>query len=503
MADPLSLLREFTKNKKSVTLEKDSFIFEHITYPRSTPTSFRSQKGTKAPYTLDAIWFMLQNSEMKYTDYLSECKKFKFPSVSLIDKKELVSYLNGEIDVCQSISTLPVELEVPNVLQFSNQQEQDERANKKQKIIVAEEEADEDSIRKEKERIALNIDAPKLKTGDKVIKDNTLAPEFKTEDLEKWKDLKRRRDRVSIKDADVVPSQTKSKFVEMDAVVIKEIIQRERLLQTRDSILQTKNKKHFTSILDGALASMKKDEQQKKAEQKKVVERSSANSYDRYGEVEEQKFWKERLKGNEHDEWQIDTRGTFADRVKIPETPISKPKPTKEKLENIDKGPRNVTPIIIVPNGFTSPFTLLNAYDFLQNSTYNLPSEKKNIGNKGNVTIERKKKNGQVAHYQVVDSTIRFSPKDWDRVVAVFVFGQTWQFKGWKWETPVDLFSHIPGFFLHLEEEKLPEIVKSWDVKILNISKSKTKKHLSQTAVLEFWDSVEYFCSTKKSWLNY
>lgn len=29
-----------------------------------------------------------------------------------------------------------------------------------------------------------------------------------------------------------------------------------------------------------------------------------------------------------------------------------------------------------------------------------------------------------------------------DRVCCVFVTGKVWQFKGWKWEKPVDLFSN-------------------------------------------------------------
>lgn len=31
---------------------------------------------------------------------------------------------------------------------------------------------------------------------------------------------------------------------------------------------------------------------------------------------------------------------------------------------------------------------------------------------------------------------------DRDRVCCVLVTGQQWQFKGWKWEKPVEVFTH-------------------------------------------------------------
>lgn len=58
------------------------------------------------------------------------------------------------------------------------------------------------------------------------------------------------------------------------------------------------------------------------------------------------------------------------------------------------------------------------------------------------VTVERKKANGQSVPYHVVDSVAQFKQSDWDRVCCVFVAGQLWQFKGWKWEKPVELFSN-------------------------------------------------------------
>lgn len=106
MADPLQLLREFTISKRPVLLEGDALVFGDMRFPRSTETSFRSLKGAGARYTLEACWFMLQHQDTKFADYLVECSKHRFPKVSLVDRKELVSYLTGKIDSSPYISLI-------------------------------------------------------------------------------------------------------------------------------------------------------------------------------------------------------------------------------------------------------------------------------------------------------------------------------------------------------------------------------------------------------------
>lgn len=44
--------------------------------------------------------------------------------------------------------------------------------------------------------------------------------------------------------------------------------------------------------------------------------------------------------------------------------------------------------------------------------------------------------------YRIVDNPQKLSAQDWQRVVAVFVMGPAWQFKGWPWDgNPVEIFS--------------------------------------------------------------
>ena len=49
---------------------------------------------------------------------------------------------------------------------------------------------------------------------------------------------------------------------------------------------------------------------------------------------------------------------------------------------------------------------------------------------------------GRVSFLSVIDHPAKLTNADWDRVVAVFVMGPAWQFKGWPWDgNPVEIFT--------------------------------------------------------------
>lgn len=68
--------------------------------------------------------------------------------------------------------------------------------------------------------------------------------------------------------------------------------------------------------------------------------------------------------------------------------------------------------------------------------------QKKQEGAKrDNEVLLHRQRNGVSVPYRVVDNPAKLSPSDWDRVVAVFVMGPAWQFKGYPWENPVEIFA--------------------------------------------------------------
>jgi len=320
--------------------------------------------------------------------------------------------------------------------------------------------------------------------------------------------------------------------VEADKAVTRRIVDRERPLNTRTSILNTNNKKHFTDIINAVQRSLKEETTKPKQKPQKSA------TYDRYNVQEDKNWWKDKLKANDLDDFQIDTRGTFADgNLTLPQpVPATKPpasssasagatndvnnnnnnnnnsangnkavvprKPAPSTSASVPTPiprppvkPAGGAPIIIVPSAITSLITMYNIKDFLENGVFVPTIEKKKLAPTKEISMtitKRRTTPGLPTEYTITDSpTTKMTSKDWSRVVAVFVLGQAWQFKDWHWSSPVELLNNVRGFYLKYDDALIPPEVKSWNVKTLSISKS--KRHLDQTAALQFWNTLDDF----------
>lgn len=157
-------------------------------------------------------------------------------------------------------------------------------------------------------------------------------------------------------------------------------------------------------------------------------------------------------------------------------------------------------PIIIIPATTTSLINMYNAQAILQDLTYveGKPGSKQR---ESELLIQRKKSDGTHAAYKIIDNPVKLDPDDWHRVVAVFVQGPAWQFKGWPWGgSPVEIFSHIKGFHMKWDESKLDDNVAKWNVHVLDLSR--TKRHLDKANLLKFWSSLDNFMIRYKSFLK-
>ncbi|KAI8147021.1 RNA pol II accessory factor, Cdc73 family-domain-containing protein [Fennellomyces sp. T-0311] len=170
----------------------------------------------------------------------------------------------------------------------------------------------------------------------------------------------------------------------------------------------------------------------------------------------------------------------------------------KSKLSSKDK-----IPLIIVPAAPTAKFTLFNIKQFLEDSSFVDAQQLRAQGMKkpDRVTVERRRRDGQLAVYHVVDSVTNFKQSDWDRVCCVFTGGQAWQFKGWKYEKPVDLFSHVKGVYPKWSDEKVTGPVADWAVTPINVHRH--QRHQDKACVSQFWDSLDKYNHANKSFLNY
>lgn len=127
--------------------------------------------------------------------------------------------------------------------------------------------------------------------------------------------------------------------------------------------------------------------------------------------------------------------------------------------------------IILVPSAVTSVLCSLNAIDFLRDGRYVSVEEKRRLGTRreAEVRFEHQTKSGRKLLLRVLDTGTKLTDREWARVVAVFVQGQEWQFKGWKWSLPVDLFHNVMGFHLMLDDREVDQKILSWNCKVLKV----------------------------------
>lgn len=115
---------------------------------------------------------------------------------------------------------------------------------------------------------------------------------------------------------------------------------------------------------------------------------------------------------------------------------------------------------------------------------------------KNKILFSRKIK-GKELNFEIHSNVRNFSKSDWKRVVAVFVQGNDWEFSDWpKNESVTSILLKIKGFHLKYTDLPTNENVKKWNVKILEVSRS--KRHFDVSVQNQFWTLLEEFLSLSR-----
>lgn len=163
-------------------------------------------------------------------------------------------------------------------------------------------------------------------------------------------------------------------------------------------------------------------------------------------------------------------------------------------------------PVILIPSSASSVITMANVREFLINGQFISSNDVVDIDNdiikiskKFDVTKQNDQSNvvvGQTLRFNVVNNTRLFSkPEYWDRVVAIVVSGQEWQFQDYKWSNPDELFKHCNGVYFGLNDKNMPENIKKWNVHKYFLDKNKSYRNLEASNL--FWDNVKKVCIGK------
>ncbi|KAM6124453.1 LOW QUALITY PROTEIN: parafibromin [Pterocles gutturalis] len=386
---------------------------------------------------------------------------------------------------------------------------------------------DEECVRLDKERLAARLEGHKegIVQTEQI---RSLSEAMSVEKSAATKQIMARKDPYQTDLDDDITALKREVLLIAEVDVTRDIVSRERVWRTR-TILQSTGKNFAKYFCNSQ--SVKAREEGRAPEQRPAPNTAPTDptlrnkqpipaAYNRYDQ--------ERFKGKEETEgFKIDTMGTYhgmtlksvtegasARKTQTPAAqPVPRPVSQARPPPNQKKGSR--TPIIIIPAATTSLITMLNAKDLLQDLKFVPSDEKKKQGcqRENETLIQRRKDQMQpggttvsvTVPYRVVDQPLKLMPQDWDRVVAVFVQGPAWQFKGWPWllpdGSPVDIFAKIKAFHLKYDEVRLDPNVQKWDVTVLELSYH--KRHLDRPVFLRFWETLDRYMVKHKSHLRF
>lgn len=269
-------------------------------------------------------------------------------------------------------------------------------------------------------------------------------------------------------------------MLDFDVDSTKDIIKRERQWRTRTTILQSTGKmfyKNISALLQSIKAREEGKTQQQQFPQKlpepinKVARMNPQQT--QYNRYDQERFIQQK---EVTEEFKIDTMGTHhgsslksgaqqqqQQQQMPPQQPQVQKRPSQPALPpgrpnllpvaqariippnlQAQNKRQSKTPIIIIPSAPNSLITMYNAKDILQDLKFTTTEEKKAKGaqRENEVLLQRRKDGNLTVPYRIVDQPGKLQPHEWARVVAVFVLGPAWQFKGWPWEgNPTEIFS--------------------------------------------------------------
>lgn len=534
MADVLSILRQYNINKKEIVEKDDQIIFGEFAWPKNAKTNYviwgtGKDDIAKEYYTLDSILFLLKHVTLQHPLYVREAVALNINVVRRPDRKDLLAYLNGETNTSASIDkSAPLEIsQRPTQVKRTAEDAGPEGPQKRLRL-------EEAQVRKARENWINKIDGARETTKLPQLGTSSMMEVMPMEKIAAIKAKRLAIKRTKIKGDDDIQAGAleQRSFVDAEVDVTRDIVSRERHWRTRTTILQSAGK-DFAKGIFVILQSIKNREE---GTHRPSHHHSSSNTnsavpttpvvaarpppvagYNRYDQ--------ERFRGKEETEgFKIDTMGTYHGMTlksvtegapakkkeaqpaphshSAPAQPVSRPISQARPPPNQKKGSR--TPIIIIPAASTSLITMLNCKDVLQDLKFVSTEEKKTQGARrdNEVLIQRRKDGGLTVPYRIIDNPAKLTPDDWERVVAVFVQGPAWQFKGWPWNgNPTDIFARIRGFHLKWKELPLDTNVKKWAVHVLSLDRN--RRHLDRASLQEFWEILDKYMLKCKPHLRF
>lgn len=177
-------------------------------------------------------------------------------------------------------------------------------------------------------------------------------------------------------------------------------------------------------------------------------------------------------------------------------------------------------PIILLSPSASSLLRMTNIKSFLDDGVFVPPDHPQLsaqlVGNIAHVTRTLSSLSAKPYRFILVDSPDNFKPEYWNRVVAVFTTGQTWQFSSYKWRQPQVLFDNVLGVYVGEKGLPLPNEIKGWGSAVktfqlerwderahgtsVDIDQRANRRWRDRETVEELWRNIEGFMRSKGDW---
>ncbi|MFH4976785.1 hypothetical protein AB6A40_003494 [Gnathostoma spinigerum] len=513
MADPLKLLHEYAVGKRSMRELKQGherfFVFGDLAYPRDVKTNLTVYGRQNEYYTLESLLLLWENREMQHTAYVKDASGKGIQCVTRPDRRELLSYLKGERE--QPPPNVDMLAPIPAAIPISRLLDQNEPEVKKPRYDG------EENRQRIQNLLKGSVTEGVKSTAVEGVRD--LSEKLTADKIAALKNKRKQNmARNTIKSVDdSISSNMDMDVTEMPIdVIARDLKSKERVWKNRTSVMEAATK-DFSPILS-LLHSLKTREEAAQRQKASMPparsslsdRRSQPTGYSRY---DQERFNKDQTAG-----FKIETGLTFQGAslkaisssgakpmVAVDSTSASKSNSHSQDTNNSRPQKRQSrTPIIVIPAAGTSLITMYNVRDILQDMHFVTTEERKGTVRRENeVLLQRVKDNGTTVPYRVVDNPLKLNDDEWNRVVAVFVQGPAWQFKGWpRWSgNPTDIFANIAAFHLMYEDQRLDVNVARWSVNILKLSRN--KRHLDRAILSRFWETLDRHIIKNKPHLRY
>lgn len=472
MSAPLTLLRSaIASSATPITLTATDIVLPSgASLPRSAPTALHAKRGKGAAYTLDAIYHQFLHADTGYQAYVAACQAAGVAHVQVIDKRDVVAYVRGEIDDCAGLVGGPQ----------GDAVDVDKAPRAKEAEVEVEVEAvgarrdigDDRGV----SRNMRCLDAVMLVSNCdfSALKDKLAA------------EVKRRKEGKESGDAKKAAESGVARAERKKAPDPRG----DRYTAPVDRFYRENMGSDFYDIGIDPSMSFKKGGKRPRTEDNK----GSASVVKPEKKVE---------RGEIKREDKAVGRSSSAGGSSVKRSRFSAPA---------------LRPIIIVPgaSSLSSLLTLFNVTEFLENGKFITVRELKASGGglqgmQSKITVRRQPAGSVpdgVATYDVVSNPKKLQSDEWRRVVACVCTGHAWQFKDFEGYNAGKADKGIPGilqamcgFVFHYDDDEKPAAAKAWPVTFIGLKRSVRNNDVMER--MKFWDKIDKFCGLRRVHVRY